>query len=161
MPDLLIARALPNPAGKDRTPANQVTNAQLNNEWLEFRNETAKRLDIEDVTLHHTTFNNRCEPTGENLLMRFTGVLGVGQSLRIHTGAGTSWDEGTTRHLYAGRTNYVWNNVCGDTAVLRLANGNRHDWASYSRNPPEGVVLERVANTNQLAAVVLTTVRRY
>jgi hypothetical protein len=155
MPDLLITRSLPNPVGKDRTPANRVTNAQLNNEWIEFRNDTANRLNIEEVTLHHTTFNDRCERTGERLLMQFRGVLAVGQSLRIHTGTGTAWDEGTIRHLYADRTNFVWNNVCGDTAVLRLANGDRHDWASYDGNPPEGVVLERVPNTNRLAVTVL------
>lgn len=155
MPDLLITRALPNPAGKDRTPANQVTNDQLNGEWIEFRNNTAGGWDIGGITLHHTTFSARCERTGEDFLMRFQGVLAIGQSLRIHTGTGTAWDEGLIRHLYAARTNFVWNNVCGDVAVLRFGSGELHDWASYDRNPPEGVVLDRVPNTNRLAAHVL------
>ena len=28
-------------------------------------------------------------------------------------------DEGSIRHLYANHGNYIWNNRCGDTAVMR------------------------------------------
>src|SRR4051794_16883111 len=42
MPELLITRAVPNPAGKDRTPANTVTNQQLNGEWIEFTNSSQR-----------------------------------------------------------------------------------------------------------------------
>lgn len=151
MPDLLITRALPNPIGKDRTPANQVTNDQLNSEWIEFRNETGGRLTIDGVRLNHTTFTDRCIPIQEALVTSFNGQMPAGSSIRVHTGSGTPWDDGDVRHLYAGLRNYVWNNRCGDTAVLRVADGGLIDRASYERNPPEGVVLERVPNTDRLA----------
>jgi len=38
MASLYIIRGLPNPAGKDRTPRHQITNEQLNGEWVEFEN---------------------------------------------------------------------------------------------------------------------------
>lgn len=152
MTDLEISRALPNPAGKDRTPANRITNEQLNGEWIQFRNTTQKALSIDGVTISHHTFNAYCQMTDEDQLTSFTGPMPAGSSIRLHTGTGQPSDEGSLRHLYLGRGNFVWNNDCGDTAVLKVASGGVIDRASYDPNPPEGVVLNRIPGTERLAA---------
>lgn len=152
MPDLLVTRALPNPAGKDRVPGYLVDNDQLNGEWVEFRNTTQNMLTIDGVSIAHYTFNSYCRQTSEDVLTSFTGSMASGSSIRLHTGSGQSWDEGSIRHLYLGRGNYVWNNGCGDTAVLRVAAGGLIDRASYDSNPPEGTVLNRVPGTDRLVA---------
>ncbi len=161
MSELLIMRALPNPAAKDRTPSNQVTNEQLNGEWVEFRNETSKALDIDGVTMSHYTFTGQCQHTGENEVTRFNGVVSPAHSIRLHTGIGTPWNEGAIRHLYLNRRNFVWNNRCADTAVLRSVRGSVIDYASYARQPPEDAVLNRVPGTHRLAAVPTTATGTY
>ena len=153
MPDLLVTHALPNPAGKDRRYPMQPSDDQLNAEWVEFANASGRALALEDVTMSHYTFNQACRQTGEDCLTTFSGTLYPGWSIRLHTGSGTPWDEGATRHLFAGRRNYAWNNACGDTAVLRGPRRDVLDWASYDPQPPDGVMLNRVPGTNKLAAV--------
>jgi len=150
MSDLTITRALPNPAGKDRTPANTVTNQQLNGEWIEFANSSQRILPMDGVTLDHFTFTGTCTKTGEDRLMVFNGLLLPGNSVRVHTGSGAPWDEGSIRHLYAERGNFAWNNRCGDAGVIRNNGGAVVDWAAYDANPPEGAVLNRLPGTNTL-----------
>jgi hypothetical protein len=152
MPDLLVTHALPNPAGKDRQHPYAPSNDQLNREWVEFANASARTLSMQGVAISHYTFDRACGRTGEDQLTSFTGNLDPGRSIRLHTGRGQAWDEGTVRHLYADRSNYAWNNVCGDTAVLRSSRGDVIDWASYDPDPPEGVVLTRLPGTNKLSA---------
>jgi hypothetical protein len=152
MSELTITRALPNPAGKDRTPAHLVTNQQLNGEWMEFGNTSERVLQLEDVTLSDYTFDHGCQKTGEAVVMAFTGGLRPGYSVRVHTGTGTPADEGTIRHLYAGRGDFVWNNRCGDTGVLRNNRGEVVDYAAYDPNPPDGCVLNRLLGTNKMSA---------
>jgi hypothetical protein len=156
MSDLTITRLLPNPAGKDRTPSNQVTNAQLNGEWVQFKNASGKNLSINGVSVTHRTFGYGCAVHGEDQLTTFNGVLPAGHSIRLHTGRGESSDDpqdSTLRHLFLNRGNFVWNNICGDRATLRVSSGGQIDSAYYDRNPPEGVVLERVQGTDRLAAL--------
>jgi hypothetical protein len=163
MADLEVTRLLPNPAGKDRTPANQVTNAQLNGEWVEFRNTTAKTLNIEGVYITHRTFTSRCEPIQDERLTTFKGNLSSGHSVRLHSGSGTDGTDPydpTLHHVYVGRGNFVWNNVCGDRAGLYVASGVEIDYAYYDRNPPEGVILERVPGSHRLAVPVPAYTRR-
>ena len=83
--------------------------------------------------------------------MGFTGGLASGRSIRVHSGAGSTWQDGVIWHMYAGRSNYAWNNACGDTAVLRDPSGSLSDWASYDAQPPDGSVLGRVPGTNKLS----------
>jgi hypothetical protein len=149
---LLVTRALPDPAGKDRQGAYPSSNDQLNQEWVEIANAGAQPASVNGVALSHYTFNVHCQRTGEDLLMSLKGTVQPRHSVRFHTGSGTAWDEGTVRHLYVGRENYAWNNRCGDTAVLRNARGEVLDWASYDPAPPEGVVLNRIPGTNKLSA---------
>jgi len=150
MPNLYLTFALPNPSGKDRPRHGTPSNAQLNSEWMEFANMANHNLDMSGVALCHYTFTDRCQKTGEDQLTTFNGELAAGHSIRVHSGSGQPSWEGTVRHLYLNRTNYAWNNRCGDTAVLRNAAGTLVDWASYDSNPLEGQVLRRQQNTNRL-----------
>jgi hypothetical protein len=155
MGSLVIVRALPNPVGRDRTPTNSVTNSQLNEEWVEFSNTAIGPVSLDGVRIAHYTFDSRCTKSGESDLMSFQGSLGSNFSIRLHTGAGTPWNDRTVRHLFLGHGNYVWNNRCGDTAVLRTRTDEVIDWASYKPTPPEGNVLTRVIGTNLLQETVL------
>jgi hypothetical protein len=157
---LVVTRALPNPAGKDRRPPFAPINDQLNNEWLEFGNLGDRPVSLENVGLFHYTFAVGCLKTGEDRLMTFQNSLQPRHSVRVHTGSGPEWVEGTIHHVYAGRGNFAWNNACSDTAVLRNAQGSLIDWAAYDRNPPEGVILDRIPGTNRLAVTVPAYVRR-
>lgn len=150
MSDLVITRALPNPMGKDRTPAHLVTNEQLNGEWIEFTNDGGRRLSIDGCSIHHKTFTSACVNTGSDQVTTFKGVMEIGESIRLHTGTGEPWNEGSLWHLYVGSRNYIWNNKCGDTAELRAKDGGRIDKASYAPNQREGAVLRRVPNTEWL-----------
>src|SRR5438552_1910375 len=101
MSDLTVTRAVPNPAGKDRTPTHQVTNQQLNAEWMEFENTTRGTLSVQGVGLYDYTFDRGCEKTGEDLVMSFVGAVLPGHSVRVHSGSGIPYDEGSIRHLFA------------------------------------------------------------
>lgn len=152
MSDLFISFALPNPAGKDRTPSHQVTNGQLNGEWIEFA--AARNVSIQGVVICHQTYDAQCRTTGEDQLTSFRGSLTAGQSIRIHTGPGSETWIGNVLHTYLGRRNFVWNNRCGDAAILRNSMATLIDWASYAPNPPEGAILQRQMGTNQLIVSV-------
>jgi Lamin Tail Domain len=149
MSDLSVTRALPNPIGRDRSPSNQSLSEQLTNEWIEFANASTKRLSLEQVVLAHFTFDRSCSKIGEETVTGFSGVLEVGQSMRVHTGAGKNSVEESIIHVFLSRGNFIWNNDCGDTVVLRVGN-NLLDSASYERKPREGAILERVPGTNVL-----------
>jgi hypothetical protein len=153
MPDLTVTKALPNPIGKDSSHGRPVSNQQLNGEWVEFKstNSEGKNLTMDGVSISHTTFTHSCQRTGEERLMTFNGALAAGYSVRVHTGNGEPYDEGTVRHLFANRGNYVWNNGCGDTAILRAQSGGEIDSASYAPHPSEGVVLVRIPGTHTLS----------
>lgn len=152
MPKFTITRALPNPMGKDRTPSHQVTNHQLVGEWVEFTNTGGQALNLQGLSLHHYTFNQACSKTGEDQVTSFSGTLAAGQSIRVHTGAGTGQWEGSVFHFYLGKGNFIWNNRCGDTVVLRFGQTQElEDWASYAANPAEGAVLTRIPAQNRLA----------
>jgi hypothetical protein len=161
MPDLLITRALPNPAGKDRTPAHLVTNDQLNGEWIEFANMADHDLVIDGVRISDYTFNNYCHTTGERQLTTFTGSMPCGSSIRLHTGYGEPWNEGVIRHLYLNHDNFVWNNRCGDTATLRVQSPGEIDHATYDPHPPEGAILKRVPGTHRLALIAASGTGTY
>lgn len=151
MPDFYITKATPNPAGKDRTPAHQVTNTQLNGEWVEFQNTTQKSLSLDDVHLDHNTYDAYCRRTGEAKLVTFKGSLSAGKSIRVHSGSGQGYWEADLYHFFADRGNFAWNNRCGDAAYLRTGTNGTIDWASYDPNPAEGGVLKRLPYTNKLA----------
>jgi len=149
MSSLLVTFALPNPVGKDRS-ASGVSNNQLNGEWVEFKNNTYESVSLEGLSLVHQTYDQRCQRTGYDSLLTFKGSLGYGQSVRVHTGRGETFQDGSVFHLFLDRGNYVWNNRCGDSVILQSATAIV-DWAAYGSNPPEGKILARVAGQNRLA----------
>jgi hypothetical protein len=69
--------------------------------------------------------------------------------VRVHTGAGETFQDGNVFHLFLNRGNYVWNNRCGDSVILQ-SGGTIVDWAAYGNNPSEGKILARVAGQNRL-----------
>lgn len=144
-----ITHAHPNPVGKDKPAHGAPTNEKLNQEWIQFKNIKAEDVDLSHLTLRHKTFNAWCQETGNDELMSFKGTLKSGHSIRVHTGSGTVYQEGLVWYLFASKGNFVWNNKCGDTVILRLGQ-SVNDHASYDPNPPEGVVLQRIQGTNKL-----------
>jgi len=137
MPRFTITRALPNPSGKDRTPSHQVTNQQLNGEWVQFANTAGQVVNLLGLSLHHYTFDRACSKTGEDIVTPFTGTLDSGQSIRVHTGTGNRQWEGSVFHFYLGKGNFIWNNLCGDTVVLR-AGADLADFPDYTELGDEG-----------------------
>jgi hypothetical protein len=148
MSTLYIVQAQPNPPGKDTLRRGQATNAQLNEEWIEFEAVGGERQLVDD-TVSHFTFSNNCTVTGEGTLITFgQGTLKQGQQLRLHTGSGVNQWSGNVFHMYLGRDWYVWNNVCGDRATVRYKQ-TVVDTAGYAPRPPEGVLV-RVSGTDRL-----------
>jgi len=143
MTDLLITRALPNPLGKDRFD-NFAPNILLNQEWVEFVNRRDIPLRLTGVSVWHETFDG-LERTGEQELAAFCDhvVLLAGWTLRLHTGRGTPYNEGTVHHSFLDRENYVWNNDAGDRVTLRDWKNEVIDSAWYAPYPPEGMILLR------------------
>lgn len=141
MPDLYIVAAQPNPPGKDASRPGFTTNQTLNEEWVEFEAVTARNLTGDELS--HLTFNNSCQRTGQDTIVRFGAVqLQRGQRVRVHTGSGTNQWLGNTLHVYAGRSWFAWNNWCGDRAILSY-NGNAIDSAYYDPRPPEGELVRQ------------------
>lgn len=141
MPDLYIVRAQPNPPGRDARRGGQVTNSKLNEEWVEFVVQEGRHMVGDELS--HLTFDGYCRTTGVEVVFRFGAInLSPGHRVRVHTGVGTPEWEGSTLHVYAGRSWYVWNNGCGDRATLAY-NGRAIDSTYYEANPPEGVLVRR------------------
>lgn len=149
MSNLLVTFALPNPVGKDRS-ASGVSNNQLNGEWVEFKNNAYQAVSLDGVSLVHQTYNQNCQRTGTDSLMTFKGSLNYGQSVRVHTGSGETFQDGNVFHLFLNRGNYVWNNRCGDSVILQ-SGSTVVDWAAYGPNPTEGRILTRASGQNWLA----------
>lgn len=151
---LEIVKAKPNPAGKDKvygTPKPE----QLLGEWVDIKNTGTESIPFSVISLSHTLFDNRCNNTGriEPYWKSSGDYLAVGQTIRVHTGkksdshlmnqidrAGCDW------HGYANRENFVLNNACGDIITVTWTDSfgtTQRDTVSYSRNQPEGAILER------------------
>lgn len=147
MGGLYLTQIQPNPPGRDVTRSGAAP-GQLNAEWVEFAVVGGNRNLSGDVLSHLTFTTYGCTVTGSDPLWKFGALeLQTGHRVRIHTGSGNAWWEGLVLHVYVGRGWFVWNNGCGDRAVLDF-NGNVVDWAEYGPNPREGVLV-RVQNTNR------------
>jgi hypothetical protein len=86
------------------------SNKSLNAEWIRVTNFGVKARDLTGWTIR--------DP--KNHVYTFPSFkLGIGMSVRIHTGSGKN----TRRNLYWGEDSYVWNNT-GDKAVLRRGKSN-------------------------------------
>ena len=147
MGTLQLTRIMPNPAGKDAAWG-RTTNDKLNQEWIEFAAVGGDRNLTGDRLIHRTYSPAACVVTGFDDLVTFgdVGSLLAGQSIRLHTGSGQNWWEGSVLHSYLGRSWFVWNNGCGDQATISYS-GSTVDWAAYAPNPPERI-LTRIPSTN-------------
>lgn len=145
---LYLTAIQPNPPGKDTSSPGFATNGKMNEEWVEFE-VTADSRELSGDELHHLTFlSTACQVTGRERLARFSSAsLRRGDRVRVHTGLGQPYWDGRVLHLFLGRRWFVWNNRCGDRAVLEY-NGATIDWAEYGPNSPERV-LHRIPGTNR------------
>ena len=148
---LIITSIKPNPTGKDRPRHGSPTPSKLAGEWVDFRNDTGSSANLDGVALYHRAYTGQQSRWAQ--IMTFTGNLGAGEIVRVHSGQhreGVIAAEdlvGATYHLFTGKDEYVWNNVQGDAPLLNYEHRNETiDTASYDPNPPEGVVLVRQGN---------------
>jgi hypothetical protein len=157
---LKITFSKPNPIGKDKTPIGTSKPEQLLGEWVDITNVGNEPIRFSTMGLHHTRFNEHCqtltEPTERYWSCGGTESLKVGQTLRVYTGRkrdqhlleSRPLDKGTVDWRgFADLERFVLNNKCGDTIYVTWRNSQGtaiQDKASYSNNPPEGIVLKRV-----------------
>lgn len=152
MTRLTITQAKPNPAGKDRL-GNLVPSSQLAGEWVDFKNTGDESYPLNNIELQHIAYTPSYPNGVWDRVMGFSGNLGVGQVVRVHSGGEIPLDSlspedfiGANYHLFTGK-NYVWNNDKSDAPRLVLwQNGHitEIDKAAYSAYPPEGRILKRV-----------------
>lgn len=102
-----------NPRGYD-----SGTNKHINKEYFVIKNtySTTKNLGGWYVT----------DRSGKRWTFPAGYKLKEGQTVRVHTGKGTS----THRDRYWGWSRYLWDNN-GDTATLYNRSGARVDWCKY------------------------------
>lgn len=153
-------RLKPNPTGKDRTRDGRASATQLGAEWVDIQNTGAVPLDITGMRLCHVAYSQDGRSKRWADITTFTGTLGAGKVLRVHSGGGPENIlrpedlNGADHHLFTGR-NYVWNNDKDDCSGLFAAgNTEPFDVACYDAFPPEGVVLVRMGNKLVPAGVV-------
>lgn len=155
---ILICRAKPNPAGKDRTPLGGPRQEQLLGEWVDLQNTGDASVNLSTLHLSNFEFLSGCVRK-ENPTIYWDGSadekLAPNQILRVHTGkslySASMLNEdrnGVNLHAYAEKGNFVLNNKCGDILGVwwkdRDGKWHNEDTASYDPNPPEGAILRRI-----------------
>ena len=95
------------------------TNGELNEEWIEFQNVINRPVDLTALSLFHNTYGARCMKSGEVFLLAFNGSLVAGGRIRIHSGKGRGVWKDSVNYLYLQWEQYVWNNLCGDSIILK------------------------------------------
>ena len=112
---MLISKVVVNPAGFDRALDAQGRRwgsfINLNEEYVELRNETAQPQNLSNWILRDSHRHRFVFPVGT--------IVAPGARLRIHSGEGTN----TTTDLYWNRRAPVWNNP-GDTVFLSDGTGS-------------------------------------
>ncbi|MBS0261595.1 MAG: lamin tail domain-containing protein [Planctomycetes bacterium] len=148
---LKTVRLNPTPAGKDRTRYGGASAAQLGGEWADIQNVGSQAVDLTGVSLHHIAYHPNGTSHWEHV-MTFNGALSPGKVMRIHAGSGPASVlrqedlAGADHHLFS-HGNYVWNNDKADCAGLFDGRSDPFDKACYGANPPEGAILQRVADS--------------
>jgi hypothetical protein len=149
---LQTVRLKPNPSGKDRSRFG-ASAAQLGGEWADIKNVGQRPVDMTGIKLFHVAYSGSYDNGTWAQVINFTqGVLGVGQSVRVHSGSGPESAlraedrAGVDFHVFTNRDVYTWNNDRGDRAAIGRTDRDLTDQASYDAYPPEGDVLQRVGN---------------
>ena len=154
MSKLIVYRAKPNPAGKDKVHHVPVLR-QLQAEWVDIKNISQANLRLTRVSVDHRAFSQGCSnPKHSEYWKDREGlVLGSGQVLRIHTGRSADSrhmaDEdrhGAHVHGWGEHGTFKLNNgACRDRLTIWFfdATWTKIDEAGYDPYPPEGQVLVR------------------
>jgi hypothetical protein len=142
----------PNPAGKDRTRSGNASGTQLGGEWVDVRNSGNTGVNMNGVRLCHVAYSPDGRQSWWAEVISFTGTLGAGEVVRVHSGSGPLSAlrpediAGAIHHLFTGK-NYVWNNDKSDCSGLFVAGAQQpFDTACYEAYPPEGQILKRVGD---------------
>lgn len=156
-------RIKPNPAGKDRTRRG-ATAAQLGAEWVDLKNEATTAVLLNGLALFHVAYSGATDNGTWERVTGFTGQLGAGQVMRVHSGSGPvdalnrADVQGADVHVFTNRDNYIWNNDRGDCSALQKdRESEKLDQCWYDGKPPEGIVLVRVSNTFVVPASSMAT----
>lgn len=151
MKTMKSVRIKPNPAGKDRNRRGGATAAQLGAEWVDLKNEGTTAVTLNGLSLYHVAYSGATDKGTWEKIMGFTGSLGAGKVMRVHSGSGPESalneadKQGADVHLFTKRDNYVWNNDRGDCSALQKdGESDKFDKCWYDSKPPEGVILVRV-----------------
>ncbi|MFI7541021.1 lamin tail domain-containing protein [Actinoplanes sp. NPDC049599] len=94
------------------------SNKSLNAEWISLVNSGSTKVNLKGYTIRDAS--NHVYTFGS------TTIAANGGRVWVHTGKGSN----TTKNVYWGSGNYVWNNT-GDTARLRNAAGKALDSCSW------------------------------
>jgi hypothetical protein len=163
MTNITISRIKPNPTGKDRTRHGGASVAQLGAEWVDIKNTSASGINLAGIALWHLAYSSgQAQP---QKVVDLTGVLGGGQTLRIHSGQvrplTVLYQEdlaGADFHGFTGSDNYTWNNDRLDApGLVRTSQNAWIDRATYDANPPEGAILVRVGDKMVVASRTAST----
>jgi hypothetical protein len=157
-------RLKPNLTGKDRNRSGIASATQLGAEWVDVQNMGNSDVNMNGVRLCHVAYSPDGRQSWWADVITFSGGLGVGKVVRVHSGSGPlavlrpEDVAGAEYHLFTGK-NYIWNNDRADCSGLFLANKSEpFDKACYDAYPPEGQILKRVGD--KLVAVAAAAYSR-
>jgi hypothetical protein len=163
MKTMKSVRIKPNPAGKDRSRGG-ATATQLGAEWVDLKNDSTATAVLNGLSLFHVAYSGATDNGKWEKVVGFSGHLGAGQVMRVHSGCGpvsalSQTDlQGADVHVFTNRDNYIWNNDRGDCAALQEdGETEKLDQCWYDSKPPEGIVLVRVSNKFVMPASLMTT----
>lgn len=150
MANLLITKAKPNPAGKDRIGRTLTPAIQLAAEWVDFQNISNISVKLDGTSLYHWAYT--LGTNGEwKLVTNLSGILKSGEIVRVHSGNPIPiWQMrqedqiGANYHIFSNQ-NYVWNNDKADFPSLWYVPTRQWvDQTSYDAYPMEGKILQRI-----------------
>jgi hypothetical protein len=147
---LLITKAKPNPAGKDRVGQFFTPATQLAAEWVDFQNITATPINITGVQMYHLAYLQNGSTEWE-LAIELSGTIQSGEIVRVHSGnpiplAQMNYEDqtGANYHVFTGK-NYIWNNHRIDRPGLWYKpNRQWIDQTDYDAPVGEGRILQRI-----------------
>lgn len=150
MASLLITKAKPNPAGKDRIGRTLTPQTQLAAEWVDFQNISGTSIRLDGTALYHVAYISGTKWEWR-LVTNLYGVLKVGEIVRVHSGTPIHlWQMrqedqiGAHYHIFSNQ-NYIWNNDKPDFPSLWYTPTKQWiDQTSYDAFPIEGKILQRV-----------------
>lgn len=164
MKTMKSVRIKANPAGKDRNRRGVATAAQLGAEWVDLKNEGAVAVTLNGLSLYHVAYSGATDNGTWERVQSFTGSLGAGKVMRVHSGSGpvsalNAADlAGADAHVFTNRDSYIWNNDRGDCSALQKDGETaKFDQCWYNAKPPEGVILVRSGDKFVVPAASLAT----